>query len=124
MVADEGQFQESDGSDTDESDGGRYMPVSRGAPEKIPNVSPTVSYCISKAMSLARQLNHPETTVAHFIVAMVLQSEAPEWFKRRHFDVQSAWRSAMGHLIDLKRVNIPLDSTPPPSSELKTIINE
>ncbi len=99
----------------------RNIPIARD--EKITNVSATVSFCISKAIMLARELNHPETTVAHFIVAMALQPDAPEWFKRRHFDVQSAWRASMGILIDLKRVNNPLDSPPAPSNELKAVVN-
>jgi ATP-dependent Clp protease ATP-binding subunit ClpA len=113
-VADAETFQNSDR---------RNIPAAWEVSEKLPNVSSTVSFCISKAIMLAKQLNHPETTVAHFIVAMTLQPDAPEWFKRRHFDVQSAWRSAMGILIDLKRVNNPLDSPPAPSNELKSIVN-
>jgi ATP-dependent Clp protease ATP-binding subunit ClpA len=91
--------------------------------DKIENVSPSVSFCIAKAMDLAKALNHPETTTAHFIIALTLFPESNEWFGRRNFDVQTAWRSSMNALIDQKRVTAPIDGRPPPSSELKSIVN-
>jgi ATP-dependent Clp protease ATP-binding subunit ClpA len=110
--------------------GRQVMPVtsptgdSRTISVRVPGLTEVASNCLIKALHLTKEFNHPEVSVAHFIVAMTLVPRANRQFSVRHLDAESAWRASMTALTDMERLLSGPSGDPPLSVELITVLND